>query len=120
MACVRTLCSTSPGCWLMQSRARRSLTLCIPCARHTVPYSTYKERGHTMAIIWRGLGVICMLVLLASCSSSQESAPVPLAPQTPALEKVYQDGRLAFKEGRYAEAATQFARVVAADPENLK
>jgi tetratricopeptide (TPR) repeat protein len=60
-----------------------------------------------------------MLVSLASCSS-QESAQVPLAPQTPALEKVYQDGRLAFKEGRYAEAAAQFARVVAADPENVK
>jgi tetratricopeptide (TPR) repeat protein len=60
-----------------------------------------------------------MLVLLASCSS-QEAAQVPLAPQTPALEKVYQDGRLAFKEGRYAEAAAQFARVVAADPEHLK
>ena len=72
-----------------------------------------------MAIIWRGVGVVCMLVLLASCSS-QESAPVPLTPQTPAFEKAYQDGRLAFKEGRYPEAAAQFARVVAADPENLK
>jgi tetratricopeptide (TPR) repeat protein len=60
-----------------------------------------------------------MLVLLASCSS-QESAQVPLVPQTPALEKVYQDGRQAFKEGRHAEAAAQFARVVAADPENVK
>ena len=49
-----------------------------------------------------------MLVLLASCSS-QESAQVPLAPQTPALEKVYQDGRLAFKERRYDEAAAKLA-----------
>jgi len=72
-----------------------------------------------MAIIRRGIGLVCTLVLLASCSS-QESAQVPLAPQTPALEKVYQDGRLAFQERRYDEAATQFARVVAADPENLK
>jgi tetratricopeptide (TPR) repeat protein len=72
-----------------------------------------------MAIIWRGIGLVCTLVLLASCSS-QESAQVPLTPQTPALEKVYQDGRLAFKERRYDEAATQFARVVAADPENFK
>jgi tetratricopeptide (TPR) repeat protein len=72
-----------------------------------------------MAIIWRGIGVVCMLVLLASCSS-QEAAQLPLAPQTPALEKVYQDGRLAFKDGRYPEAAAQFARVVAADPDNLK
>ena len=72
-----------------------------------------------MVTIWRRLGVVCTLVLLASCSS-QKSAQVPLAPQTPALEKVYQDGRLAFKERRYDEAAAQFARVVAADPENLK
>jgi tetratricopeptide (TPR) repeat protein len=72
-----------------------------------------------MAIIWRGIGLMCMLVLLASCSS-QKSAQVPLAPQTPAFEKVYQDGRLAFKERRYDEAAAHFARVVAADPENLK
>jgi len=72
-----------------------------------------------MAIIWRGMGLVCTLVLLASCSS-QKSAQVPIAPQTPALEKVYQDGRLAFKERRYDEAAAQFSRVVAADPEHLK
>jgi tetratricopeptide (TPR) repeat protein len=72
-----------------------------------------------MAIIWQGIGLVCTLVLLASCSS-QQSEQVPLAPQTPALEKVYQDGRLAFRERRYDEAAAQFARVVAADPEHLK
>ena len=72
-----------------------------------------------MATIWRGIGVVCTLVLLASCSS-QKSVQVPLAPQTPAFEKVYQDGRLAFKERRYDEAAAQFAQVVAADPEHLK
>src|SRR5215813_7814836 len=119
MACVRTPCSVSPGCWLMQSRARRSPTLCRPCARRTVPYSTYKYRGQTMGTIWRGIGVVCTLMLLAACSS-QKSAQVPLAPQTPELEKVYQEGRLAFKEGRYDEAAARFAQVVAADPENLK
>jgi tetratricopeptide (TPR) repeat protein len=58
-------------------------------------------------------------VLLASCSN-QKSAQVPLTPQTPAFEKAYQDGRLAFKERRYDEAAAQFAQVVAADPEYLK
>src|SRR5262245_3727979 len=118
MACVRTPCSVSPGCWLMRSRVRRSPTLYIPCAHRIIPYSTCKYRGHTMAIIWRGIGLVCTLVLLASCSS-QKSAEVPLAPQTPALEKVYQDGRLAFKEHRYGEAAAQFTPVVAADPEDL-
>jgi len=73
-----------------------------------------------MATIWRWIGVVCTLVLLASCSSQKSSAQVPLAPQTPALEKSYQDGRLAFKERRYDEAAAQFARVVAADPEHVK
>ncbi len=72
-----------------------------------------------MAIIWRGMGLVCTLVLLASCSS-QKSAQAPITPQTPALEKVYQDGRLAFKERRYDEAAAQFSRVVTADPEHLK
>jgi tetratricopeptide (TPR) repeat protein len=72
-----------------------------------------------MAIIRRGIGLVCTLVLLASCSSEQ-SAQVPLAPQTPALEKVYQDGRLAFKERRYEEAAALFAQVVAADPDHVK
>ena len=71
-----------------------------------------------MVIIWRGIGLVCMLVLLASCSN-QKSAQVPLAPQTPAFEKAYQDGRLAFKEHHYDEAAAQFAQVVAADPEYL-
>ena len=70
-----------------------------------------------MATIWRGIGVVCTLVLLASCSN-QTSTQVPLAPQTSALEKVYQNGRLAFKAGHYNEAAAQFAQVVAADPEN--
>ena len=71
-----------------------------------------------MGIIWRGIGLVCMLVLLASCSN-QKSAQVPLAPQTPAFEKACQDGRLAFKEHHYDEAAAQFAQVVAADPEYL-
>ena len=72
-----------------------------------------------MGTIWRGIGVVCTLVLLVACSS-QRSAKVSLTPQTPAFEKVYQDGRLAFKEHRYDEAAALFARVVAAAPEHLK
>jgi tetratricopeptide (TPR) repeat protein len=62
---------------------------------------------------------MCMLLLLVSCSSKQ-SAPAlhTLNPQE--IEQLYQDGRVAFKERRYDEAAAQFARVVAADPEHLK
>lgn len=71
-----------------------------------------------MASIWRGIGLVCALALVLSCSTPRVQEP--LAPQTPALEKTYQDGRLAFKERRYEEAAAYFARVVAADPEHLK
>jgi tetratricopeptide (TPR) repeat protein len=72
-----------------------------------------------MATIWRGIGLVCTLVLVLSCSSTPQ-VQEPLAPQTPTLEKTYQNGRLAFKERRYDEAAGHFARVVAADPEHLK
>jgi len=72
-----------------------------------------------MATIWRGIGCVCTLLLLVSCSSEQP-AQVPLAPNTQALEQVYQNGRVAFKERRYDDAAAHFARVVAADPEHLK
>jgi tetratricopeptide (TPR) repeat protein len=71
-----------------------------------------------MATIWRGIGLVCTLVLLLSCSTPRVQEP--LAPQTPALEKTYQDGRQAFRERRYEEAAAHFALVVAADPEHLK
>ena len=69
-----------------------------------------------MAISWRGIWLVCTLGLLLSCST--QPALTPLAPQTQALERVYQDGRIAFKAGRYEDAAAHFARVVAADPEH--
>jgi len=72
-----------------------------------------------MRTTWRGIGLVGVLVLLVSCSS-KGPMPAPLAPQTQALEQAYQAGRVAFKEQRYDDAAAQFARVVAADPEHLK
>ena len=72
-----------------------------------------------MTTIWRGSWCMCMLLLLVSCSSKQ-SAQALHAPNTQAIEQLYQDGRVAFKERRYDEAAAHFARVVAADPEHLK
>src|SRR5215470_3389157 len=71
---------------------------------------------------WRGIwlvGLVWTLLLLVSCSS-QKPVQVSLAPQTQALEQAYQAGRVAFKGQRYDDAAAQFARVVAADPEHLK
>ena len=72
-----------------------------------------------MGTIWRGSWCMCMLLLLVSCSSKQ-SAQTLHAPNPQAIEQLYQDGRVAFKERRYDDAAVQFARVVAADPESLK
>src|SRR5256712_10701265 len=72
-----------------------------------------------MTTIWRGSWCMCMLLLLVSCSSKQSPQALH-APNTQAIEQLYQDGRVAFKERRYDEAAAQFARVVAADPEHLK
>src|SRR5262249_7587022 len=75
-----------------------------------------------MWTVWRGLalaGLLYVLVLLVSCSS-KPPVQASLAAQTQALEQTYQAGRVAFKEQRYDDAAAQFARVVAVDPENLK
>lgn len=73
-----------------------------------------------MATIWQRLRwCVGMAGLLVACSS-QQTQQAALAPNTPSLDKVYQDGRLAFKEQRYTDAARAFARVAAADPEHLK
>ena len=72
-----------------------------------------------MRTAWRGIGLMGALVLLVSCSTPQ-SLQTTLILQPEAREQVYQAGRVAFKEQRYDEAAAHFARVVAADPENLK
>ena len=66
-----------------------------------------------MSTAWRGLWLVCVLTLLLACS---QSAQVELTANTVAIERVYQEGRAAFKAGRYEDAAAQFARVVAADP----
>lgn len=72
-----------------------------------------------MVSIWRGTWCVYMLLLLVSCSS-KPPAQTLIAPDTQALEQLYQQGRVAFKERRYDEAAAHFARVVAADPEHLR
>lgn len=73
-----------------------------------------------MATIWRRAGWgLSVLGLCLSCSSPQTSQPT-LAPHTPALEQLYQEGRRAFQEQRYPEAAAMFARVVATDAEHVK
>ena len=73
-----------------------------------------------MATIWRKSWCMYMLMLLLVSCSSKQAAQTPRASDTQAIEQLYQDGRVAFKARRYDEAATTFARVVAADPEYLK
>ncbi|MGE3538274.1 MAG: tetratricopeptide repeat protein [Candidatus Tectimicrobiota bacterium] len=69
--------------------------------------------------IWRGIWLLVLLVGVAACSSKQYEASPSLSDGT-ALNRLYQQGRIAFRERRYEDAAASFARVVAADPEHLK
>lgn len=61
--------------------------------------------------------LLVLAVLLAACAS-QDEQPAPLDPQN--VEQVYQEGRAAYRAGRYNEAAGHFARVANADPQHLK
>src|SRR5690242_14368493 len=104
MVCVRAIYSVLPGYWLMRSKVRTSPTLCTPCVLRSVLYSMCRRRGHTMTTIWRGSWGICMLLLLVSCTSKQSAPPALHAANPQAVERLYQDGRVAFKERRYDEA----------------
>lgn len=90
--------------------------------RHTAQRAGWPcdTQGTRMTRVWRRIGWSLSLVgLLLSCSS-QPSPQQVLAPNTPALEQLYQDGRLAFQQQRYPAAAAAFARVVATDPMHVK
>ena len=63
---------------------------------------------------------LLLALLLAGCGSKDE-LPLLLDPEDAGqLEQVYQEGRAAFLEGRYADAAGHFARVAEADPEHAR
>ncbi len=64
--------------------------------------------------------LLALVLMLAACGPKDEQ-PLPLnAADTEQLEQVYQEGRAAFIEGRFEDAAGHFARVANADPEHLK
>ena len=64
--------------------------------------------------------LLALVLMLAACGPKDE-LPLPLnAGNTEQLEQVYQEGRAAFIEGRFEDAAGHFARVANADPEHLK
>lgn len=71
---------------------------------------------------WRAKWVLLLALatLLAACAPRVEQ-PALLDPQdTEQVEQVYQEGRAAYRAGRYDEAAGHFARVANADPEHIK
>ncbi len=58
-------------------------------------------------------------LFLAACSN-MDPARVPLNPADPeAMARAYQQGRVAYQEQRYDEAAGHFARLVAANPNHI-
>ena len=64
--------------------------------------------------------LLALAMLVAACGPKDEQ-PLPLNPEdTEQLEQVYQEGRAAFLEGRFDDAAGHFARVASADPEHIK
>ena len=68
----------------------------------------------------RWMLLLALVLMLAACGPKDEQ-PLPLnAADTEQLEQVYQEGRAAFIEGRFEDAAGHFARVANADPEHLK
>lgn len=68
----------------------------------------------------RALLLAVTALFLAACGP-QDVGPLPLDPQdAEQLAQVYQEGRAAFLEGRYEDAAGHFARVANADPGHLK
>lgn len=59
--------------------------------------------------------------LFVSACGPKEVGPPPLDPDdTEQLEAAYQEGRAAYLEGRYEDAAEHFARVANVDPGHLK
>ena len=66
------------------------------------------------------VALVVLALLLAACGPQVEQ-PLPLdAEDAEQLEQVYQEGRAAFLDGRYEDAAGHFARVANADPEHLR
>lgn len=70
-------------------------------------------------VIWRGLWLLGMCVLITACTNKRQADIPRLADET-GLDRLYQQGRIAFREKRYDDAAASFARVVAVDPEHSK
>ena len=63
---------------------------------------------------------LALAALLTACGAKDEQ-PAPLNPEdAEQLEQVYQEGRAAYRAGRYEVAAGHFARVADVDPGHSK
>ena len=64
--------------------------------------------------------LLSILLLLASCQKNTDPNPdTVLEPGSPALIKLYQEGRAAYQAEHFAKAAAVFERVVEIDPQHL-
>ena len=65
--------------------------------------------------------LLAVAALFVAACGPHDIGPLPLDPEDgEQLEQVYQEGRAAYLDGRYEEAAGHFARIANADPEHLK
>lgn len=64
--------------------------------------------------------LLSTLLLLASCQKSTDPNPdTVMEPGSPALTKLYQEGRAAYQAEHFEKAAAVFERVVETDPQHL-
>jgi Flp pilus assembly protein TadD len=71
-----------------------------------------------MAKMVRRTLLLCVMLGLVSCQPQPPAETLKADPS--ALEQTYQEGRTAYEEGRYDQAAEKFALVVSADPAHLR
>ena len=73
-----------------------------------------------MVTIFRLIVLLFVLAAAGACQSAKSDAEIALQPDSPELEKLYQEGRAAYLSEDYQTAAAIFARVVKSDPTHIK
>ena len=79
-----------------------------------------ERHSGVMVIIFRFIVLLIALAAIVGCQSAKSTPEADLAPGSPELEQLYQEGRAAYFAEEYQTAAEIFARVVDNDPEHLK
>ena len=73
-----------------------------------------------MVIMFRLIVLLMALAAMGGCQSAKSAPETVIAPGSPELEQLYQQGRAAYFAEDYHAAAEMFARVVAIEPEHLR